>query len=132
MLKSDQKIMIVEDDPVLAEDVTMILTNLGCTRWLHCANPVEAERELAGFAPDLVLLDLNFPNHGGARPALAGLSFAQFLQDQAGVNFVIMSAHLSDKDAAQLLPLTRCKGMLVKPFHPSNLQEMVAAATNPF
>ncbi len=59
-----QKIMIIEDDPTIRDELAMLLKNEGyhaCTVTDFEAIPLQAERA----RPDLMLLDLNLPGKDG-------------------------------------------------------------------
>ncbi|MCX8505773.1 MAG: response regulator [Alphaproteobacteria bacterium] len=129
---TDRKIMIIEDDGLIAEDITMILAGMGYRQITHCQTTGAAKQQLPIFKPELILLDLNLtashqlPNH--ATKSMDGIEFAQYLQKQAHLPFIIISGFLSEQGAAKLLDLPLCLGMIVKPFHPINLQEIITAA----
>lgn len=59
-----QRIMIVEDDPAIREELTLLLKNEG-----YCPLPVEDFTDIAGQVtlerPDLLLLDINLPGRDG-------------------------------------------------------------------
>jgi signal transduction histidine kinase/ActR/RegA family two-component response regulator len=112
-------ILVVEDDPTVAEVVTGLLESLG-HRTAHAAHGLAALAELAGSRYDLVFLDLDLPGLDGF--ALAGIIRAQ----TPGIALVALTAR-SDPQAE---PLARAAGMhafLRKPVTSTLLQACIDA-----
>lgn len=63
--KNNSKILIVEDETAIASMLKDILTDEGYTMEI-APDGLVAEKKLAEWAPDLVLLDLNVPHRTGA------------------------------------------------------------------
>ncbi|MCC7501553.1 MAG: response regulator [Flavobacteriales bacterium] len=111
-------ILIVEDEPLIAEDLASMLSELGhlvhgrahdaCTA-LHA---VQVER------PDLVLLDIRL----NAGPD--GIAIAKELQN-IGVPFVFVTSH-ADDSTLQRASETRPEGYIVKPFELEDLRAQLA------
>lgn len=108
------RILVVEDEALIAENLRLTLEDLGYAVPATCYTFAEAQTALAGpvgAAADLVLLDLNL---GSVAPAQSGLELAQQLQAQGGPPFIFLTAY-SDlatiRQATQLLP----SGYLIKP-----------------
>ena len=59
-----QKIMIVEDDPVIREELSILLKNEG-----YCPLPVtdftDISKQAVQNSPDLILLDIGLPGQDG-------------------------------------------------------------------
>ena len=106
---TDRKIMIIEDDGLIAEDITLILARMGYRQITYCQTTKAAKQQMPIFKPELILLDLNLtsshqlPNH--TSKSLDGIEFAQYLQTHAQLPFIIISGFLSDQSAAKLLDL---------------------------
>lgn len=59
-----QTILIIEDDPVIREELQLLLENEGC----HAAAVTEFSKipqQVQALSPDLILLDLSLPNRDG-------------------------------------------------------------------
>jgi two-component system OmpR family response regulator len=59
------KILYVEDDPIVAELAGMVLTTFGGFGVRHCASGVDAIAAFPEFAPQMLLLDLMMPEMDG-------------------------------------------------------------------
>lgn len=62
------RVLLVEDDPVLAERYRLVLADVGI-KLRVLARPTELLDQLAAFQPDLVLLDMQLDSHSGAHLA---------------------------------------------------------------
>ena len=117
------RILIVEDEPITAEDLAVQVRNLGMNvigPANNFANAIvlltkcEAENEI----PDLVLLDL------GLEQRLDGVALARVIERRWHIPIIIVSANLSHPDLGSLAGLP-IYGYVVKPFHPLNLREVI-------
>jgi len=59
-----QKILIIEDDPVIRDELSLLLTNEGSSP-LAPADFTDIPAQAARYAPDLILLDINLPGQDG-------------------------------------------------------------------
>lgn len=59
-----QKILIIEDDPAIRDELSLLLTNEGYTP-LAPADFTDIPALAARYAPDLILLDINLPGQDG-------------------------------------------------------------------
>jgi signal transduction histidine kinase/CheY-like chemotaxis protein len=112
-------ILVVEDDPTVAEVVTGLLESLG-HRTAHAAHGLAALAELAGSRYDLVFLDLDLPG-------LDGFALARIIRDQGHALALVALTARSD---AQAEPLAYAAGMhafLRKPVTSQHLQACIDA-----
>jgi DNA-binding LytR/AlgR family response regulator len=109
------RILVVEDEALIAENLRLTLEDLGYEVPATCYTFAEAQAALAGLpaqgTADLVLLDINL---GSADPAASGLALARQLREAGGPPFIFLTAY-SDlatiRQATQLQP----SGYLIKP-----------------
>lgn len=116
-----RNILIVEDDPIFAMDLTDMV-------WEAGANPVGPARCLQGalelssrFPIDLAMIDVNLAD------GRTGLSLAKLLQDQFGIRTVILSGELPDPAALKAHEHTFVR----KPVPAAVLGEIMAAKAPP-
>ena len=109
------RILVVEDDALIALDVEEMLTELGHTVVAIVATAIEATVRLRPPPPDLVVLDLDLG--GGANFALAERLVAQ------GPPFVIASGYVNLPETLRHAP------RLTKPYTKAALQQALAAVT---
>ena len=108
------RILVVEDEALIAENLRLTLEDLGYEVPATCYTFAEAQATLASplaRQADLVLLDINLSS---ADPALSGLALARQLAEAGGPPFIFLTAY-SDlatiRQATQLGP----SGYLIKP-----------------
>ena len=103
-----QKILIVEDQFIEANNLRLILDRAGYTVLPIAASFVEAMEMLDRHKPDMVLLDIYLDG------ALTGVDFAKILASRK-VPFVYLSAN-SNRKVFLAAKATKPYGFLVKPF----------------
>jgi DNA-binding LytR/AlgR family response regulator len=111
---SNLRVLVVEDEALIAESLRLTLEDLGYQVPATCYNLAEARAALTGptaLAPDLVLLDINL---GSADPAHSGLALARELGDAGGPPFVFLTAY-SDLATIRQATQLRPSGYLIKP-----------------
>ncbi|MBP2547924.1 two-component system phosphate regulon response regulator OmpR [Neorhizobium galegae] len=118
MLNQKVKILIVEDDPDMAELICDLVEAEG---WIPLTAPsAEAAQErLQHEAVQLVLVDHNLPG-------LSGRAFAQRLRAQTDVGIVMVTAAGSATDRVLGLE-TAADDYVVKPFEPNELTARIKA-----
>src|SRR5687767_2122833 len=110
--------MVVEDEPLMAEDLADALSKMGyevsavVSSALQCIASAEQRR------PDLVLMDINL---GGE---LDGIDAAQMLRDRFAIPVVFLSG-FADERTVSRAKLAGAMGYLLKPFRWSELKSAV-------
>ena len=116
-----RKILVVEDEMIIARDIVMQLCDLGYEP-LGPADTGEQAIEMARqLRPDLVLMDV----HLGS--AMDGIEAAQAIRTQFDIPAVFLSAFSGDANRARA-QLAKPAGYLAKPFEDYELREVIAAA----
>jgi len=111
---TDVRVLIVEDEPLIAEDISDFLGEIDYT----CAGiAYDSETALDMFInrhPDIVLLDITIEG------SMNGIDLAHIINEKYQIPFVFLTSH-SDKatldNAKQTLPY----GYIVKPFNEKDL-----------
>jgi len=103
-----RKILIVEDDLIIAEDIKVILEKSGITVTGICKSAEQAFVALEQETPDLILLDIIL------KGKTTGIVLAQQLNAR-NMPFVYLTAH-SNKSTMEEAIATEPYGYLVKPF----------------
>ena len=103
-----KKILIVEDEFIVANDLCMMLENAGYSV-CGIADSVDEARQLIGkYQPEIVLLDIHLKGR------LTGIDLAHYLDEQ-DIAFVYLSAN-SNQKILEEAKATNPYGFLVKPF----------------
>ncbi len=115
------KILIVEDERITAEDLAEVLKDLGYQVSAVVSSGEEALREAERNPPDLVLMDIRIKGD------LDGTETARILRDRFDVPVVYLTAH-ADRDTLERAKQSRPLGYIVKPFHEAELHASVEMA----
>jgi CheY-like chemotaxis protein len=114
----DVKILIVEDEILIAEDLRLMLQRMGYQVVGIASSGIEAIRKADKTHPDLVLMDVRLQG------AMDGVETARQIRSKADIPIIYATAHASV--LASLEQNDRCT-RLSKPFSPLQLQTAIAA-----
>ncbi len=115
------KILIVEDEVIVARDIQSQLTELGYICIGHATNGEDGIALVGRLHPELVLMDINLTG------AMDGIVAAQIIRDQFFVPVVFMTAFSAEAIIARA-KLTEPYGYLLKPFSQRELQTVIEMA----
>ena len=115
------RILIVEDEPLIAEDLRGHLDELGYAVVGHCDNALDAMAEIASARPDLLLLDINLGE--GAD----GVQLAEKVNAKHKLPFIFVTSH-SDKATVERVKSVRPAGFIIKPFDENDLRTQIEIA----
>lgn len=107
-------ILIVEDDPIIGQQIEHFLIQFGHHVIDIVHNSEKALDLIYSQQPDLVLLDINIE---GTKD---GVQIAQVMEDKYSIPYIFLSA-LSDEDTLKRAQGTKPIGYVVKPFKASDL-----------
>lgn len=115
-----EKILIVEDEFIVANDLKIMLTRAGFQVTGIAASVVQARKLMADKRPDWVLLDIML------KGSLTGIDLAWELREQ-GVPFLYISAN-TNQSTLEAVKETEPYGFMVKPFREKDLLVMLDIA----
>ena len=115
------RILIVEDEPLIAEDLRAHLEELGYEVCAVCDNALEAMGEVAAQRPDLLLLDINLGE--GAD----GVQLAEKVKAKHATPFIFVTSH-SDKATLERVKPLQPAGFIIKPFDENDLRAQIELA----
>jgi len=118
---SEFKILIVEDEVFIAEDLRDTLEELGYEVCSVCYDSEKAAKELYRCVPDLVMLDITI------RGQKDGIQLAEIINEHHQMPFIYLTSH-SDKETLRRAKHTRPRGYIVKPFKESDLASSIEIA----
>ena len=116
-----EKILIVEDEAVVARDIEQTLQRFGYDVVGIAQFASEAVGKAAETHPDLILMDISLQ---GDRD---GVQAAQVIQKRFSTPVVFLTAH-TDKATVARAQAASPAGYVVKPFSPERLHETIASA----
>lgn len=115
------KILIVEDESLVAMDMVDMLTRMGYRVLPTAMGYTDAVNILDTEKPDLVLVDINL---SGTR---TGIELAQQLSEKYKTPFIFITSH-TDKLTVSHAVATHPSGYLVKPFDAEDLYTAIEVA----
>src|SRR5262249_24834805 len=115
------RILIVEDERITAEDLQDILSEAGYEVTAIVSSGEEAIREAEQNRPDLALMDIRIKGD------LDGTETARILHEKFGVPSVYLTAH-ADRETLQRAKRAKPLGYVVKPFQESEIQASIEIA----
>ncbi len=116
-----RKILIVEDDLIVARSIENHLKILGYDVAPPVDNGVEALRQIAETPPDLVLMDIRLKGE------LDGVQTAEQIRAVSTIPLVYTTAY-ADKETVERAKITTPFGYLVKPFGVKELSSVIEIA----
>lgn len=116
------RILTVEDELIIAQDLEEILEELGYEVIENVRNADKAIHSIKKNNPDLVLLDFRLANE------TTGAEVAQFIRNEKlPIPFIFLTSH-ADPKTVSLLTQTMPYGYVVKPFESQNLYAAIEVA----
>jgi AmiR/NasT family two-component response regulator len=116
-----ERILVVEDEGLVAEDIQQQLTKLGFEVVGTAAAEQEAVDKAKATAPHMVLMDIHLADKGD------GTRAAQQIKEALDIPVVYLTAY-SDEKTLRRATLTEPFGYLVKPFQPRELRTTIVVA----
>jgi DNA-binding NarL/FixJ family response regulator len=122
---SELKILIIEDEPVIAENISMYLNNADFTVSGIAYDDEEAVNQLHNNTPDAVILDINLDS------SIDGIQIADYINKNFRLPFLFLTSY-SDKETLQRAKLVEPSGYIVKPFNGQTLLASLEIAISNF
>lgn len=111
---SKLKILIVEDEPVIAENISIYLDNNDFEVSAIAYDSDEAFEQLRLNTPDAVILDINLES------GKDGIAIADYINKNIQIPFLFLTSY-SDKNTLDKAKLVKPGGYIVKPFNERTL-----------
>ncbi len=115
------RILIVEDNPIVAEDLKIKLLNFGYSISGVAMSGEEALNSTEAQRPDLALMDINLGQ------GISGLETAILLKEKYGVSVIYLTAH-ADEQTLDKAKESEPYGFIVKPFDDNDLKSVLEVA----
>ncbi len=115
------RIIIIEDEAIIAEEIKSTLTILGYKVVGHAMNSDRALDLFASTQADLILLDINL------KGTLSGIDLANILKEKYAVPYIFLTS-FSDKFTLEKVKETMPYGYILKPFSENDLKVNIELA----
>ena len=112
------KILIVEDEGIVARDLRNRLIDMGYSVPAIVTTGEDALKTAADTRPDLVLMDIRI------KGAMDGIEVAEQLRDTLGIPSIYLTAY-TDGDTLRRAKITQPYGYIVKPFDERQLHSII-------
>jgi DNA-binding NarL/FixJ family response regulator len=111
---SKLRVLIVEDEPVIAENISMYLDNNDFEVSGIAYDSGEANEQLQNNTPDAAILDINLESKED------GIDIANRINQKYQIPFLFLTSY-SDKETLQRAKAVNPSGYIVKPFNEKTL-----------
>ncbi|MBI5858797.1 MAG: response regulator transcription factor [Sphingobacteriales bacterium] len=115
------KILIVEDEPLIAKNIGMYLNNNDYEVSAIAYDADEALQQLKRQPPDFAILDINLESDKD------GIQVAEYINKNNFIPFIYLTSY-SDKDTLERAKKTNPSGFIVKPFNEKTLYATIEIA----
>ncbi|MEQ1797302.1 MAG: response regulator [Lacibacter sp.] len=112
------KVMLVEDDWIIAKEIAYNLQDLGFEVAASVDNAEEAYRQIKTLQPDLVIVDIDLSGE------MTGIDLAKQLKQDGSTPFIFLTA-LADSQTIEKAKLAEPYAYLVKPVSPETLYSTI-------
>jgi len=117
----NKKILIVEDESIIAEDISDSLISLGYRITDIVYSGEEAIQSATKSRPDLVLMDVNLQGE------IDGITAAEVIRSRFEIPVIYLTAY-ADENTLRRVNKTKPFGYIVKPFEEKNLHTTIQIA----
>lgn len=121
MKDNKYKILVVEDEFIVAADIRMTLQKLNYSVLSTVNNGEDALKKVLFERPDLILMDITLKGN------LDGIETAKIIMAKHGIPVIYLSA-LNDERTIDRALSTKPYGYLIKPFATVELQTAIKSA----
>lgn len=122
---SKPKILVVEDESIVAKDLQMILERLGYRVVAMAASGSEALNLAIRHQPDLVLMDIVIKGE------IDGIQTAQKIRSHINIPIIYLTAY-ADQKTLKRAKLTEPYGYIIKPFEDREIHAVVEMALHKY
>ena len=118
-------ILIVEDEVIIAKDMSLTLAKLGYQITGHCVSGEEAIGMAEEKHPDIIVMDIMLKGE------MTGIDAAKEIHNKYNIPVVFITAY-SDEDTISRANSSSPFGYIVKPFKANDLRATIETALNRF
>ncbi len=115
------RVLIVEDEPVIAEDIAEHLMDVGYEIEAIAYSKEDALNALAVSSPDIVLLDIHLEDN------MDGIEIAEYLHTKCDIPFIFLTSY-ANRSIIDEVKQSQPMGYVVKPFNKGDLFSSIEIA----
>ena len=113
-MENHKRVLIVEDDPLIAEDISESLKEIGYVIAGIAYDSTEALTLVRSTSPNIAILDINLESEKD------GIEIGEYIQKNIQIPFIYLTSY-SDKSTLERAKKTRPMAYIVKPFDERDL-----------
>lgn len=113
-MENHKRVLIVEDDPLIAEDISESLKEIGYVIAGIAYDSEEALTLVRSTSPNIAILDINLESEKD------GIEIGEYIQKNIQIPFIYLTSY-SDKSTLERAKKTRPMAYIVKPFDERDL-----------
>lgn len=117
----DKSVLIVEDEPLIAQDLSYILGDIGLSKVAIAMSFEDAVEMLSSTRYDLVLLDINLSSEHD------GIELAEYINEKIHCPFIFITSYYNETTVARA-KVTQPLAYLLKPFNQHDIRINVEMA----
>ncbi len=121
MQKLKPKILIAENERIIAIDIKNSLHRMGCEVLEIVSSGEEVMRKVKEEKPDLILMDITLDG------SLDGIETAEIISSKYDIPVIYLTAY-SDRETLQRAKITEPYGYLIKPFDSREIEIAIEMA----
>lgn len=114
-------ILVVEDEKIIALDISNTLQNLGYNVTGHAATGDEIFRQIDAIKPDLILMDIMLEG------SMSGIEAARIITEKYTLPVIYLTA-LADEETLRKAKTTNPSGYIIKPYDDKSIHSAVEMA----
>lgn len=115
------RILLVEDESLIAEDIKSVLKQLGYSVLPAVSSGEEAVRQAEELKPDLILMDIILSGE------MDGVTATEIIRSRSDIPIIYLTAH-ADEGTLERAKKTEPYGYILKPFHDQELKSVIDTA----
>jgi len=116
-----KRVIVVEDEPLIADDLAQTLKTLGYEVLKVLDNADDCVAEMRKNKPDIALLDINI------KGAIDGIMLADIIKKEFEIPFIFITSY-TDDDTLDKVKKLGPSGFIVKPFEDSEIRGTIEIA----
>lgn len=117
---SPMKVLIIEDEGLIAIDLALTLRSLGAKQVETVASAEEGLNKLRHYKPDLIFVDIKL------KGLMDGVKLAQIIQTEHSLPVIYITAY-NDESTLRRAREVPHLGIIKKPFIPADIKQVLSA-----
>lgn len=119
---SPMKVLIIEDEGLIAMDLALMLRSLGANQVETVASAEEGLNRLRHYKPDLIFVDIKL------KGLMDGIKLAEIIQTEHSLPVIYITAYNDESTLSRAREVPHL-GIIKKPFIPADIKQVLNGLT---